>query len=98
MTKIYELLVDEKNWTRGAFARTENGVHINPNHPEAVCWCLMGAKSKCYSDGDYYDVTRKILNAFKVKFGENYKNVYSWNDANQTTHADIVNFCKELDI
>jgi hypothetical protein len=35
---------DPKRWTRGAFARTKDGVLlVDPTAPDAVCWCAHGA-------------------------------------------------------
>ncbi len=50
--KVFELFQDESNWTQLALARNAAGESIDPNDPEAVCWCLYGAIMKCYPFGE----------------------------------------------
>lgn len=35
----------ERGWTRGAYARDENGDGVGSRNPTAVCWCAAGALS-----------------------------------------------------
>lgn len=44
--EIKNLLSDETKWTRGVLARDEEGNSVNPSHPKACQWCLMGAIRK----------------------------------------------------
>lgn len=39
---LRELFLDPARWTRGAFAKDEQGKSIPPGNMEAVCWCAMG--------------------------------------------------------
>ena len=43
LTEARELLSDPDNWTRYTLARDSEGVEVNTNHPDAVCWCAVGA-------------------------------------------------------
>ena len=45
---VAELLSDESKWTRHFYARDSKGQCVNPEEPEAVSWCLVGALTKCY--------------------------------------------------
>lgn len=42
-----ELISDPKRWTRGAYARNEQGAACGARNPAAVCWCASGALIKC---------------------------------------------------
>lgn len=42
---VAELLSVRSRWTRNALARTARGTACEPDHPQAVRWCLIGA---CY--------------------------------------------------
>lgn len=58
------LLGEPSRWTQGAPARLANGVNCTSVHPEAVCWCVLGALTKCASQGGYlggYRVARELL-------------------------------------
>ena len=48
-TPILDLLKDPSKWIKGTFARSKGGFEVGPRSPKAVCWCLRGAISKCYS-------------------------------------------------
>lgn len=43
MIGVRSLLADEKHWTKGAWAREEDGAECSHSAPNAVCWCLGGA-------------------------------------------------------
>ena len=45
-----DLITPREQWTRGALARDEKRNEIEPNDPDAVCWCLGGALGKVVSD------------------------------------------------
>ena len=40
------LLADPARMTRGTYARNAAGKPVEPNAPEAVCWCGLGALFK----------------------------------------------------
>lgn len=100
--KIQQLLATPDKWTKGALARTKEGVptfellaectteYNMTNHPEAVCWCLKGAAVKCYPD-NYNEICAKI---------RNYTNggVWTWNDLEGTTFQDIRELVEKLNI
>jgi hypothetical protein len=41
------LLTDPAKWTRGAFARNEDGCSVPPGSDNAVAWCAEGALLRC---------------------------------------------------
>ena len=88
---MYELLATPDRWTKGYWARTENGAETSPRDPNAVCWCLSGAVTKCYED----DRISEIWLRLRSKLG---KNPVTFNDDPATTHEDVLRVLKELDI
>lgn len=46
--KMHELLSDESKLCRTEMAMNADGVAVVSNHPDAVCWCILGAFDKCY--------------------------------------------------
>jgi hypothetical protein len=62
-----ELLSVPERWTQGGSARDANGWLVVPSHPDAVRWCIAGAKCKIDDAGGYsfeaQDLARQWLNA-----------------------------------
>ena len=44
------LLLQEKGWTQGCFARDKEGKGVNPTSKNAICFCIAGACIKTLSD------------------------------------------------
>ena len=42
-----ELLSDKTKWTQRAMARDAEGKEAEPSHPDAVCFCALGAAERC---------------------------------------------------
>lgn len=49
---VYAIIGDERNWTKGALARTVEGTKAFPDDDDAVCWCLVGALRLVTNDKD----------------------------------------------
>jgi hypothetical protein len=88
--KAYELLADKKNWTRGANARDAHGFATGALGDDAVCWCIYGAITKCYADGNFSVYTEMV--AIAVPKGL----VSRFNDG--STHEEAIALLKSLDI
>ena len=43
LQRAIDLITDKSRWTAGEDARDVGGTVIEPNSPEAVCWCGWGA-------------------------------------------------------
>jgi hypothetical protein len=41
-----DLINDPERWTTGVYARDFVGIGVEPDSPNAVCWCLIGAYAK----------------------------------------------------
>ncbi len=91
--KIKELLVDSSKWTKGVFARDNDGIAVATHNPNARCWCLVGAIAKCYNiftDTKYAEIFNKIK--LEVEHPSN------WNDAPERTFAEVKELVERLDI
>jgi hypothetical protein len=87
--KIHELLSDETKWTQNVHARDKDGHPLWSSHPQAVCWCLMGAVDKCYPGTNR--VGELIVSKIKMPIDE-------WNDLLERTYEDVYSLVKNLDI
>ncbi len=95
--KIHQLLETPDKWTQGAFARLPDGKAVKSNHPNAVCWCLIGAICKCYDGiGAKTAISDAILAAAAgAVAGEM---LSTWNDHPSRTHAEVLELVKRLDV
>lgn len=95
-------LSDESRWTKGEFARNARGEVIDRDHPEATCWCLMGAYLSespgiVVEDGMSLTDIRKQMREIGRVQEVLHRSVYGgslveFNDAEATTHDDIMGF------
>ena len=77
--KIRELLSDESKWIQGAYAIDAKGRTVHPQDPRAERWCLLGAVSHCYRDGEEREqIKDRIGSEFRLPLS-GYE-VANWND------------------
>jgi len=81
-------LADEARWTKGDYSRDANGIGHWATYPEAVCWCIAGARDVAVNDGSR-DASRHDAFAQSLGFA-NGQELIDWNDAPDRTHADII--------
>jgi hypothetical protein len=91
----------ERGWTRGWFARTENGKRADALYPTATCWCVMGALQRAidYSveDDDYSEYTKRAalrysaLASILSKYTPRGRDLLGFNDSLETTKEDVLN-------
>ena len=87
--KAHELLKEESNWCRQAYARDRSGRHIQPDDPEAVRWCLVGAIHRCYG---YGNESLKILNRL------GFERPAHWNDSPKRRFQEVRELLLRLDV
>jgi len=75
-------IADEKNWTRGTYARDALGQPISPACSTAVCFCSVGAIS---SVADRHDVFNEALKALHAAMG---RDAFAYNDTH--THEEVL--------
>jgi hypothetical protein len=91
--KVKDFLTGPEKWTKGAYARRQDGASVNQKDPYAVSWCIYGLLCHCYGDTDNLD------------FVEAYQKVWRrvgpmtvWNDAAERTFEEVRAVSLELDI
>jgi hypothetical protein len=92
--KTYELLDTPEKWTKEVFARDCKGDEVDPESPEAVCWCVKGALQKCYPNYDdrWEAAYHRLLEVRK------YKHIVDWQDDPRTTYEEIIKVLKLADV
>lgn len=92
--KAYQLLEKPEAWTKGAAARDRDGRSVDFNHPDAICWCVTGAIEKCYpcniSNRDARNRLKAAVRAVDW--------IHKWNDAQTTTHSQVLEVLKACDV
>lgn len=85
-----KLLSKEERWTRGGLARDSDGVIVEPQAKEAVCWCAMGAVHKQRGPSRSEAAAERRL--FET-MPETYRNggyLGQYNDDPNRTHPDLL--------
>lgn len=94
--KMYELLADPNAWTQRTSAKRKDGFPVAPEDPEAICYCLTGAKRRCYPnelEGD--EVMAQVMLALDLL---TVRDIEDWNDYRKRSHFEVLTLCRELDI
>jgi len=89
--KVHELLTDVSKWTQNIAARNKKHRYVNPKSLKAVCWCLMGAISRCY--GAEASAIRVLV---KQILGNTI--IEAWNDNPTRQFSDVRELALRLDI
>jgi hypothetical protein len=97
--KAHELIADPEHWTRHAYARNSDGLPTDPEAPDAVCWCALGAIHRCYGyrpyDDDFRGIMTRYYQAVEDAYGD--KSVVNVNDR-ADGHPKVLAILKQLDI
>lgn len=98
--KPSELLKDKKNWIKGDFAKTSRGIVVDYNDKKATKFCIYGALYFCIRDGAEESRKEKEMLAIinKNKAFVNQISLDVWNDARTTTHKDVINLLKKVNL
>lgn len=89
LEKAKAIIADPFHWTKGAFARNSHGTTVIDVTSEDACsFCALGALVRVMENETDYNHARDIL---ELCVGDkNFPNVPAFNDASETTHADIL--------
>ncbi len=78
----------ERGWTKGWFARDENGLRVHTDDPRASCFCLSGAMYiKVCSSAEL--LRARIL--LKSVLPDGFSNIVQFNDNCNTTKENVLN-------
>lgn len=77
------LIANPENWIQQEFARDKNGMRVEEDHPEAVCFCSWGAV--CRVVGHFIDRDSAPMVYLKESMGGS---VPHFNDTH--THAEVL--------
>lgn len=87
LQRALALLKGGKAWTKCQEARNASGRVVDPDDPRAVKFCMIGALSRV--DGRFEDAARSKLHRAVSAYSDQYSRVINFNDARNTTFADV---------
>jgi hypothetical protein len=96
--KAYEVINTPDKWCKGTLALDAGGGHVSPKDLSAVQFCIVGALARVYGLG-----TENCKMAFRrlrhhLMFNVGGVGVLTFNDSPETTHAQVVDVLKTLDL
>jgi hypothetical protein len=85
-----------QGWTQGALARDAVGQEVEPDSPDAVCWCLIGAMQR--GAGPTYPNYAALRDTLRQDLGIRREfealgeevTLTRWNDTPGRTQAEVV--------
>ena len=86
-----DLIAEPEHWIKGAMAKRTRGsrVRLDSDHPDATCFCLLGAVVCAAGVGKL--ILEDAEDTLRVWLPANYNGQISdFNDARSTTHADVL--------
>jgi hypothetical protein len=102
LRKARALIANPNNWIKGNFATDAGGNMVHPEDPPALCFCTMGAVRRARVD---------LLRTSEIVYGplnaacwlgdwidKHHPNIWGiacFNDAEDTTHADVLRMFDE---
>ena len=86
---VRKRLTEESAWTQAGYAALPDGRGTDSYNPDAVCWCLGGARDvEGKKSGDF---AANRHDAFARALGfRNSDEMFTWNDAPERTQAEVV--------
>lgn len=99
--KAHELLAKPEHWTKGHMARLAYLTPVNVGHPQAVCFCAIGALARCYNGGTVEGVSRyvRVRSELRERVRQlGFSGIIDWDDDGVRTHEEVLAVLKELDI
>lgn len=90
LKELRDLLDHPNGWCKSNFAKNSDGESVDPQHPTACKWCLMGGVTHVAGHNEllYSCVMSHLYDALRA-IGTNVS-MMTFNDAPETTHADVI--------
>lgn len=102
LTRMKEILQDEKSWMKGNYAETASGRECLGGDPDAVRFCLLGCEHHVLrqleygSSYDLIDASRQVEDRLdRLARARGHGGVISFNDDPSTTHKDVMGLLEE---
>lgn len=94
LLRARSIIAEEKNWTKGCYARTGSGDEISPHLASASSFCALGAirraageNTQCHGAAAHRALHGAALQLYFTRIGTS---VPEFNDHNSTRHADVL--------
>lgn len=99
--KAYELLADPNNWTQCGYAYANSDDKPVGSDDSQICkYCIYGALRTVYGPSTtgqaILAINKKLFPDFDQP--ESAKRIFIYNDSPTTTHEDVCNLLRELDL
>mgnify|MGYP006052886053 CR=1 FL=1 len=88
--KAWQLIEDPKHWTRGTYARADDGREVHYSSGKATSWCTIGACRKLYP----FEERHALYDKLRLHIPDG--SIINWNDTSD--HDTVLAKLKELDI
>ena len=86
-----------RGWCQFDFARDSQGNPVGPNHPDATCFCAVGALRATMPPGRGQDNMDDRINCVRLlneqlyrRHGTDFKAVSTWNDQEERTQGQVL--------
>lgn len=93
LAPIRELLSDPARWAQCGYALNALRHCVDVDSPEAVCWCLSGARIRTYGYTSKGSEADAVDREFANRIGS--IDVELWNDQPARRHAEVMAMLKE---
>lgn len=88
LERAADLIEPEGAWTKDWFAKDAAGRDVDAGDCDAVCWCVRGAVH--HVSGEDEPNEEQIFAPLRAVLGEGVDVIEGWNDADETTQAEVV--------
>ena len=94
LSRVRALIQGPQSWCKRQFAKNDKGEPVDPRGRNAVMFCLSGACLKEYQGSNARYANKEIAETLRSR-GEFGGSVVMFNDAEYTTHKDVLNLLDE---
>ena len=87
---VYKLLKKQERWTRGTFARNNQGAPVDEYSRDACSWCMTGAIRKSLAWLATGPISIKVRKMYPGRSDPQLGEIAAFNDHGDTTHEDVL--------
>jgi hypothetical protein len=94
--RLQQLFTSPSRWTKKYFGKDSLGYSTNPDHRDAVRFCLLGGVRRCYPVTAQSAIRKKLTTAINKLYPKRDAwNLTMFNDDRSTRFADILRVIKK---